>query len=113
MSSRSRAAALGLIAAVCGLPAWTATPPPAAPRRVLRVCADPNNLPFSNERQEGFENKIASLVARDLGADLRYAWAAQRRGFVRNTLAAGECDLMVGAPSGFERVRTTTPYYRS
>jgi quinoprotein dehydrogenase-associated probable ABC transporter substrate-binding protein len=85
----------------------------AAPRPLLRVCADPNNLPFSNARQEGFENRIASLVARDLGADLRYTWWAQRRGFVRSTLGAGACDLVMGAPSTFERVLATRPYYRS
>jgi mxaJ protein len=79
----------------------------------LRVCADPNNLPFSNERGEGFENRIADLVARDLGKKVSYTWWAQRRGFVRNTLNADECDLLIGVPSSFERTLTTTPYYRS
>jgi len=82
-------------------------------RPVLRVCADPNNLPFSNDRGQGFENRIAVLVARDLGADLRYTWWAQRRGFVRNTIGAGQCDVLVGAPVHYERVLTTAPYYRS
>jgi len=81
--------------------------------RELRVCSDPNNLPFSNERQEGFENRIAELVARDLGARLSYVWWAQRRGFVRNTISQNECDVLIGVPSSFERVRTTIPYYRS
>ena len=80
---------------------------------VLRVCADPNNLPFSNERGEGFENRIAELVARDLGARVEYTWWAQRRGFFRNTLRAGLCDLVTGVPSGFEMAQTTSPYYRS
>jgi mxaJ protein len=84
-----------------------------ASARELRVCADPNNLPFSNERGEGFENRIAALVARELHAELRYTWWAQRRGFVRNTLGAGSCDLIVGVPSSFERVLATQPYYRS
>ncbi|HEX3532645.1 MAG TPA: substrate-binding domain-containing protein [Gemmatimonadaceae bacterium] len=84
---------------------------PATPE--LRVCADPNNLPFSNERQEGFENKIAELVGRDLKAKVRYEWWAQRRGFVRNTLNAHECDLLLGIPSSFERTSNTIPYYRS
>jgi mxaJ protein len=84
-----------------------------APRPLLRVCADPNNLPFSNAREEGFENRIAVLVARDLGADLRYTWWAQRRGFVRESLGAGACDLLVGTPSTFTRVLATRPYYRS
>jgi mxaJ protein len=85
----------------------------ASPDRELRVCSDPNNLPFSNERREGFENRIAELVARDLNAKLSYDWWAQRRGFVRNTLNAKECDLLIGVPSSFERTRTTIPYYRS
>ena len=85
----------------------------ATTRSELRVCADPNNLPFSNERQQGFENRIAEIVAHDLNARLRYTWWAQRRGFVRNTLNARECDLLIGVPSSFERVTTTIPYYRS
>jgi mxaJ protein len=79
----------------------------------LRVCADPNNLPFSNRRGEGFENRIAELLARDSGARLEYVWWAQRRGFIRNTLAAGRCDLVVGIPSSFELALATRPYYRS
>jgi quinoprotein dehydrogenase-associated probable ABC transporter substrate-binding protein len=87
----------------------------ASPREthVLRVCADPNNMPFSNERGEGFENKIAELIAKDLGARVEYTWWAQRRGFFRSTLKAGLCDLVAGVPSGFEMAQTTPPYYRS
>ena len=86
----------------------------AAPhRRVLRVCADPNNLPFSNDREQGFENRIANVIARELGADVEYTWWAQRRGFIRNTLRAGLCDLVPGVPSSFELVLATRPYYRS
>src|SRR3954452_2095187 len=81
--------------------------------RELRVCADPNNLPFSNEAREGFENKIVDLIAQDLGASVGYTWWAQRRGFIRNTLKAGSCDLVPGSPSGMEMLRTTAPYYRS
>jgi len=87
--------------------------PASPPRRVLRVTADPNNLPFTNEKREGFENKIADLIARDLDADLQYTWRAQRRGFFRETLKAGNCDLILGVPAGFERALTTAPYYRS
>src|SRR5687768_8759142 len=58
----------------------------------LRVCADPNNLPFSNERRDGFENKIADLASKELNKPLHYTWWAQRRGFVRSTLNAGLCD---------------------
>jgi mxaJ protein len=90
--------------------AATATP---QARQHLRVCADPNNLPFSNQRGEGFENKIAALVAREMNTDVQYTWWAQRRGFVRNTLKAGECDLIVGVPLSFEMASTTSPYYRS
>jgi mxaJ protein len=88
-------------------------PAPASAQRTLRVCADPNNLPFSNRRGEGFENRIAALVARELGAALRYTWWPQRRGFVRRTLEAGTCDLVIGVPEGFGQALTTRPYYRS
>ncbi len=81
--------------------------------RELRVCADPNNLPFSNEAGEGLENKIVALIAEELGAELRYTWWAQRRGFLRNTLKAEACDLVPGLPANLEGVRTTAPYYRS
>ena len=79
--------------------------------RVLRVCADPNNLPFSNRKEQGFENRLARLVARDLGATVEYRWWPQRRGFIRNTLDAGTCDLVMGVPTGYERVLPTRPYY--
>lgn len=82
-------------------------------RATLRVCADPNNLPFSNRRQEGFENRIAELLAAELDARLEYSWWAQRRGFLRNTLKAGSCDVVMGMPSNHESVLTTRPYYRS
>jgi mxaJ protein len=81
--------------------------------RELRVCSDPNNLPYSNQRREGFENRIAELIAADLGATVQYTWWPQRRGFLRNTLAAKKCDLVMGMPLGAERVLTTRPYYRS
>src|SRR5829696_4599439 len=81
--------------------------------RELRVCADPNNLPFSNEAREGFENKVVDLIAEDLGATVAYTWWAQRRGFVRNTLKAGLCDVVMGVPTSFDLALTTRPYYRS
>jgi mxaJ protein len=84
-----------------------------AQARELRVCADPNNLPFSNEAGEGFENRIVDLIAHELNAQVRYTWWAQRRGFLRNTLKAEICDLVPGLPANFEGVRTTAPYYRS
>src|SRR4051812_41297839 len=85
----------------------------AASRRELRVCADGNNLPFSNQAGAGFENKLAELLAHELGAQLTYTWAAQRRGFVRNTLDAGLCDVIMGMPTLAQSVATTHPYYRS
>jgi mxaJ protein len=111
MRSRCRerllAAALGV---ACAGAMAAAGPTPAA---ALRVCADPNNLPFSNARLEGFENRIAALVADELGARVEYTWWAQRRGFLRNTLAAGLCDVVPGLPTASDRALTTAPYYRS
>ena len=89
-------------------------PPAHAPAvRELRVCADPNNLPFSNAAGDGFENRIIELLARDLGAQVRYTWWAQRRGAVRNTLNAGICDVIPGVASSAGMTATTDPYYRS
>jgi mxaJ protein len=79
----------------------------------LRVCADPNNLPYSNSAEEGFENKIVKLIADHLRRPLEYVWRAQRRGFVREGLNAGECDLVAAIPSGAPMALTTRPYYRS
>lgn len=98
-------AALTLTALIAG--------PPHARAEELKVCADPNNLPFSNSKGEGFENKLAELIAQEFGGDLTYTWWAQRRGFIRNTLKAGACDLVMGVPTGYELVETTAPYYRS
>jgi mxaJ protein len=85
----------------------------SAGARELRVCADPNNLPFSNEAREGFENRLVELVARDMQADLVYTWWAQRRGNVRATLGARRCDVIPGVASSLEMLATTRPYYRS
>lgn len=85
----------------------------ARPPRILRVCADPNNLPFSDNRGSGFENKIARLVARDMHATVEYTWWPQRRGFVKRTLGANDCDVVIGVPVGYDLVMTTHPYYRS
>lgn len=82
-------------------------------RKTLRVCADPANLPYSNDQQRGFENEIATLVAKDLHMQLAYTWWAQRRGFFRHTLNAGKCDVVIGVPVGVDMARTTEPYYRS
>jgi len=79
----------------------------------LRVCADPNNMPFSNQKGEGFENKIANLIASEMDLPVEYLWWAERRGFFRNTLRAGKCDVVIGVPASFELAATTRPYYRS
>jgi quinoprotein dehydrogenase-associated probable ABC transporter substrate-binding protein len=81
--------------------------------RVLRVCADPSNLPFSTEKGDGFENKLAELFADKLGKRLFYSWYPQAPGFVRNTLAAHKCDVIMGAPQGDDLVQVTNPYYHS
>jgi mxaJ protein len=95
--------------AIAALLLWTEV----ACARELRVCADPNNMPLSNEAGDGFENKIVDLVAQELKAEVRYTWWAQRRGFLRNTLKAESCDLVPSLPANLEGVRTTTPYYRT
>jgi quinoprotein dehydrogenase-associated probable ABC transporter substrate-binding protein len=79
----------------------------------LRVCADANNLPFSNDKGEGFENKIAELVAKDLGVPVHYTWFPDTVGFIRNTLGARKCDLIIGTAAGNELVQNSNPYYRS
>lgn len=89
----------------------------AAGTTPFRVCADPENLPFSNRQREGFENKIADVLAKELGTTPTYVWWGQRRGFVRNTMNAtlkdARCEVMIGVPEGYDLVKTTKPYYRS
>ena len=85
-----------------------------ATQPVLRIAADPNNLPFTNDKLEGFENKIAQLIAGDLGAKVEYTWLAQRRGFFRDTLKHGDAEIVMGVPTEFEKgTIPTAPYYRS
>ena len=91
----------------------TAQTSEAVDRSSLRVCADPANLPFSNRAGEGFENKIAELLAAELGVPVRYTWYPQATGFVRQTLMARRCDLVIGISLGFELLQNTNPYYRS
>ena len=85
----------------------------AGRRTTMRVCADPNNLPFSNRAGQGFENRLASLLAADLHLRVAYSWLPQRRGFVRNTLKLGNCDVIMGIATRSELVLPTRPYYRS
>lgn len=109
-----RLIAAALLAAVCA-----AASAQEAPRKALKVCQDPNNLPFSNERGEGIENRIAEVFGKALGLPVTYYAFPQRMNFIRNTLRyklPGQdypCDVVLGVPAGFEQVSATKPYYRS
>jgi quinoprotein dehydrogenase-associated probable ABC transporter substrate-binding protein len=82
-------------------------------RSALRVCADPANLPFSDRSRKGFENKIADLLGAKLDLPVLYTWFPQATGFIRNTLGAKKCDLVIGYAQGHELVQNTNHYYRS
>lgn len=99
---------LGLVGARVALAAETAD---VVDRTALRVCADPSDLPFSDQKQQGFENKIADLMAKSLGLKVEYTWFPQIIGFARNTLQAYRCDLVMGTVAGDEIMQTTNPYY--
>ncbi len=99
--------------ALMALGAQAATEREARSAHYLTVCGDPNNLPFSNDRMEGFENKIAGLIAAELDRPLHYRWWPQTVGFVRNTLQTRLCDLVMGISSANDLVQNTNPYYRS
>ena len=103
----------GPAAAAARAPQPADAPSPTAPPSTLRVCADPDNLPYSRIDETGFENRIARLVADDLHLALRYAWQPQIRGVARKSFGEDVCDVLIGVPIGFERVLTTRPYYRS
>nr|WP_297462107.1 quinoprotein dehydrogenase-associated putative ABC transporter substrate-binding protein [uncultured Halomonas sp.] len=87
--------------------------PELSERGHLRVCADANNLPFTNREGEGFENRIAEMMAEELGKPLSYVWAPQIMGFVRNTLNLRVCDVVIGVAAGYDFVQGTNAYYRS
>lgn len=125
--ARTRRASLSLALATLAFAAMAAPharaqdkPQDGTQTGVLRVCQDPNNLPFSNRAEQGLENRIAALFARKLGWKLEHTWYPQRMGFIRNTLRAKvpdsdqyKCDLVTGVATGFELGLTTKPYYRS
>jgi mxaJ protein len=90
-----------------------ANPARADQAKELRVCGDPNNLPFSNEKLEGIENKIADVIARDLGMTVAYTWWPHQRGLVKRVLNTGRCDVMLGIPKGYDPVLWSKPYYRT
>src|SRR5436190_1199745 len=81
--------------------------------KIFRVCADPHNMPFSTDMGEGFENRLAELFAPQLGKSVSYTWYPQAPGFVRNTLRAYKCDVVMGMPQGDDVVQVTNPYYRT
>ncbi|MCB1917018.1 MAG: quinoprotein dehydrogenase-associated putative ABC transporter substrate-binding protein [Rhodocyclaceae bacterium] len=109
----------GLAAALLAVGSSAATAADAMPNKNLRVCKDPNNMPFANRQGEGFEDRIAELFARKLGVELEYFTFPQRLGFIRNTLRykiPGQdypCDIVMGVPAGWGQVASTKPYYRS
>ena len=94
-----------------GLLALAAAPLVAA--NTLKVCADPEQLPFSNQKQQGFENKIASILAEELGSQVTFEWVRPSRGFVREVVNTGRCDVLIEVPVGMHGVLVTRPYYRS
>ena len=101
---------LGFDPPAAQLNTWSPSKPAADP---VRVCADPGNLPFSNQQHQGFENRLARMLADALGAPLEFTWWPQRLGFIRHTLESGRCDVIMGYPSNADNVLTTVPYYRS
>jgi quinoprotein dehydrogenase-associated probable ABC transporter substrate-binding protein len=105
------AAALFGLGLICGSRPVAAQTADIVDRSVLKVCADPNNLPFSNEKKEGFENKIAEVMGAALKLKVEYTWFPQVIGFVRNTLQAHRCDLVMGTVAGDDIMQTTNPYY--
>lgn len=98
--------ALALLAMLSATAACWAAP-------ALRVCADPNDLPYSNQQQQGFENALARMMAADMGMQVTYFWYPQRGNFFRKTLDAGVCDVVMGVPAGMEEAAITRPYYVS
>lgn len=110
---RKVTAARPLRAALLVLAAGSGVAPGAEAPGALRVCADPDNLPYSNEQGQGFENRIAQLLAGELQLPLQYTWATQRQGFLRRTLHAGACDVVLGVPVELPGILATRPYYSS
>lgn len=112
--SRDACFAAGVLVAIAVHSAFAGShPADAQEANAFRVCADPNNLPFSNSAKAGFENKLADMFAAELKQRVTYTWHAQRRGFIRETLKARECDVVMGVPAHYGMVETTQPYYRS
>ena len=98
-------------AVACSAPPVLAQTADIVDRSALKVCADPNNLPFSDQKKEGFENRIAEAMGNALGLKVEYTWFPQIIGFVRNTLQVHRCDLVMGTVAGDDIMQTTNPYY--
>ncbi len=120
MSRPARGTALALLAlAANALPATAWADGPGGPpvdkvsHTELRVCADPSDLPYSNDKQEGFENKIAQRLATDLGETLTYTWFPDSQGFIRATINKHRCDVIIGTVADSDDLLTSTPYYQS
>ncbi|MCJ2035869.1 rare earth element methanol dehydrogenase accessory protein XoxJ [Methylobacterium sp. J-068] len=94
-------------------PALAQSLPDLVTTDTLRVCGDPGNMPFSERKEDGFENRIAAIIADELKVKIRYYWLTQGPGFVRNTLGTGLCDIIIGSAAGGELVQHSNPYYRS
>ena len=97
---------------------WSSDGRPGQTARVpqdneFKVCADPNNMPYSNSNSEGFENKIAEVIAADLGKELSFQFWPDRFGFIRNTIKANRCDVIIGTNTTYDALNTTKPYYRA
>lgn len=112
-SAFARVAAAAVVASSAAVSAQAQTVPDLVSRTAFRVCEDPSNLPFSNRKKQGFENKIADIIAADLKKPVRYFWAPSGPGFLTNTLNADLCDVVMGYTIGSEMVQATNPYYRS
>jgi mxaJ protein len=112
-SVRVWAAAFAVAYAASLTTVFTQAPPQRAAATSLRICGDPDNLPYSNDRLQGFENRIASVIASDLGVEPSYTWWPHQRGLVKNTLEAGTCDVIFGVPHDLETILPTKPYYTS
>jgi mxaJ protein len=109
VTKRSVAVACAALAIFCGAAGDTGAEPAAS--ELLRVCADPDNMPFSNAEGQGFENKLAELIAEKLDARLEYSWFAEESGYVPNTMGRGACDLVMGYAQGTGLIEDTNPYY--
>tara|TARA_B100001769_G_scaffold8150_1_gene5876 strand:- start:272 stop:1162 length:891 start_codon:yes stop_codon:yes gene_type:complete len=110
--------AISFVSYAGGPDQWSSDGRPGQTARVpkdneFKVCADPNNMPYSNDKQEGFENKIAEVLAKDLKKELSFQFWPDRFGFIRNTIKSNRCDVIIGTNTTYDALNTTKPYYRA